>query len=69
MLELPENYDMSKLTDRTFTVEPQRMFYNALSQCNTAQKAVKIIPWYLESGIADEDNRLFDILKNVIKNQ
>lgn len=69
MLELPENYIFSKLSDTTFTIEPQRMFYRALSECDTAQKAAKIIPWYLESGKADNQHRLFDLLKNIIKNQ
>ena len=66
-LELPEGYDLSKLSDTTRTTEPQALFYKALSKCNLAQKAKKICPWYLESGMSGENNNLFsEILKNAI---
>lgn len=67
-MEWPENYDTSKLTDTTFDVEPQRIFFRALANCNMAQRAVKVIPWFLESGISDTNHTLFrDILKNIIR--
>lgn len=67
-LEYPENWGLSKLTDTTFTVEPQRIFFRALANCDMAQRAVKVIPWFLESGISDPNHTLFrDILKNIIR--
>ena len=65
-MELPENYRVSNLTDLTKTTEPQKLFYRALANSNIAQKANKIIPWYIESGMSDENHELFDILKNII---
>lgn len=66
-LELPEGYDLSKLTDTTKTTDPQRLFYNALDKCNLSQRAIKICPWFLESGMTQETEILFtDILKNII---
>lgn len=67
-MELPEGYNVSYLTDLTKTTEPQKLFYRALANSNIAQKANKIIPWYLESGMSDEKHELFDILKNIILN-
>ena len=66
-LELPEGYDLSKLSDTTKTTDPQRLFYNALDKCNLSQRAIKICPWFLESGMTQETENLFtDILKNII---
>lgn len=65
-MELPENYVISKLTDNTFTTEPQKIFFKALNNCNMAQRATKIIPWFLESGMSDPNHELFDILNNII---
>ena len=63
----PENYDQTLLTDRTFTTDPQKIFYRALNNCNMAQKATKIIPFFIESGMSDPTHELFDILENIIK--
>lgn len=68
-MELPENYNIANLTDATRTTEPQKLFYRALANCNISQKANKIIPWFLESGMSDTNHELFDILKNIITNR
>lgn len=69
MMELPENYNISTLTDTTRTTAPQYLFYRALANCNFAQRCTKIIPWYIESGMSDEKHELFDILNNIITNR
>lgn len=69
MMELPENWLLDKLTDKTFTTEPQKIFFRALNNCNMAQRATKIIPWFIESGMSDPNHELFDILENIIKNR
>jgi hypothetical protein len=69
MLELPENYRLNVLTDKTFNTEPQKIFFRALNNCNMAQRATKVIPWFLESGMSDTKHELFDILENIIKNR
>lgn len=69
MMELPENYLHDKLTDKTFNTEPQKIFFRALNNCNMAQRATKIIPWFIESGMSDPKHELFDILENIIKNR
>ncbi len=69
MMELPENYDSTLLTDTTKTTEPQYLFYRALNESNIAKMAKKIIPWYIESGMSDENHELFDILENIITNR
>lgn len=66
MMELPENYDYSVLTDRTRTCEPQYLFFRALNNCNFAQRCKKIVPWYLESGMSDPKHELFDILHDIM---
>lgn len=63
----PEQYNLSLLTDNTFNINPQYIFYRALSECNISQKARKIIPWFIESGMSDPNHELFDILENIIK--
>lgn len=66
-LELPEGYNLSLLTDTTKTIEPQRIFFTALDKCDLSQKANKICPWFLESGMSNDTEELFtDILKNII---
>ena len=65
-LSHPESYDTTKLTDTTLTVEPQRIFFRALNNCNMAQKAIKIIPWFMESGMSEPNHELFNIFKNII---
>lgn len=69
MMELPENYNLNVLTDKTFNTEPQKIFFRALNNCNMAQRATKVIPWFLESGMSDTKHELFDILENIIKNR
>ena len=66
-LELPEGYNLSLLTDTTKTTEPQRLFFTALDKCDLSQKANKICPWFLESGMSNDTEELFtNILKNII---
>ena len=69
MLELPENYNLNVLNDKTFNTEPQKIFFRALNNCNMAQRATKVIPWFLESGMSDQNHELFNILENIIKNR
>lgn len=65
-LELPESYHTELLTDTTKSIEPQRLFFNGLKNCNLSKKAVKICPWYLESAMTEQTYVLFDILKEII---
>lgn len=66
MMEFPENYLKSKLTDDEFNTLPQVMFYNALDNCNMSKRVTKIIPWFLESGMSDENHEMFNILRKII---
>ena len=69
MLELPENWDVTKLTNQTKTVAPQRLFYKALSESNIAKLATRIVPWFVESGMSDEKHELFEVLKSIMKGE
>jgi hypothetical protein len=67
-LELPENYDTTKLSDTTKTIDPQRLFYRALFNSNFANRAKVVIPWYTESWMDDVTLGMWNVMKNIIKN-
>lgn len=69
MLELPESWNVSLLTDTTKDTTPQKLFFKALNESDIAKRADKIIPWYTESGMSDENHELFKILKSIIKGE
>lgn len=69
MLELPESWNTSLLTDVTKDTTPQKLFFKALDESDIAERADKIIPWYTESGMSDENHELFNILKSIIKGE
>ncbi|WP_058301695.1 hypothetical protein [Gorillibacterium timonense] len=68
-LELPENYNLSNLTDTTRTIDPQRLFYRALFNSDFANRARVIIPWYTESWMYEDTVGMWDVIKNIITNK
>jgi hypothetical protein len=67
-LELPENYNVSNLTDTERTINPQRLFYRALHNSNFADRVKVVIPWYTESWMYDDTLDMWNVIKNIIAN-
>lgn len=69
MLELPESWNTALLSDTTKDTTPQKLFLKGLAESDIAERADKIVPWYVESGMSDTNHELFNILRTIMKGE